>query len=386
MKLTAETVQCAAVSDVMSTSSKSLTRYVRHLDLSNTWLRRSIKSDGGSAAYLGIWGSWSKAYPETTGYLVPTLLDYAKMRVCVQSSDCAFSLGEWLLGTQMDCGAFPGGTYPSRSAKPSVFNTAQILIGLCALYRQSREERWLHSAQRAVDWLLSSLTSEGLFTEGNYVNAFNPSYYTRVAWPMLEVWAITGDERLLDASHSVLERIKSLVHEKGVFDWAFKPGLPAFTHTIAYTIRGFVESSRILQDFSYLASVEHLVDIFYRKAELSGGALPGMFDSNLRGVGRFCCLTGSSQMAIVLLKCHLLSPDLRLVNGAAKLVDFVCSKQVSSRFPIVSFRGAIFGSSPFWERYLRLRCPNWAVKFHSDSLLLLCQILHEEGLVCHESF
>lgn len=50
-------------------------RYKHHLSATMGWLERSLVKDrGGSAAYFIPGIGWSKAYPETTGYIIPTLL------------------------------------------------------------------------------------------------------------------------------------------------------------------------------------------------------------------------------------------------------------------------------------------------------------------------
>ena len=44
------------------------------------WIRASFEAnkDGGSAAYYRFRTGWKGSYPETTGYLIPTMYDYAK--------------------------------------------------------------------------------------------------------------------------------------------------------------------------------------------------------------------------------------------------------------------------------------------------------------------
>jgi len=46
------------------------------------WLLRaqefSRSQDGGAARHYSLIDGWGSSYPETTGYIVPTLLDYAR--------------------------------------------------------------------------------------------------------------------------------------------------------------------------------------------------------------------------------------------------------------------------------------------------------------------
>ena len=362
--------------------SPSLSLYERHLTATIDWLHRSIDhGNGGSCAYYGVWGQWSKPYPETTGYIIPTLLSFAQYKGEEKHHDAAVGLGEWLLGIQDAKGYWHGGTYPPSKENPSIFNTAQILLGLNALYRATKEDRWLTSARRGAMWLAQGVGTEGQWRQGNYRSGFNPSYYTRVAWPMLDTWALTHDSPIREAAERVLKAILARRKENGVIGgWGFDPGKPAFTHTIAYTIRGLMESARLLENWeTYGAPVEAATEYLFRQAELSRGQLAGAFFEDWKKVKSYTCLTGNAQVAICLLLLEGREPDLRLVNASCKLVDFVCNAQ-SLNHIIADRQGGVAGSRPIWGRYLTMRYPNWAAKFHSDALMMLIHRLQKEGL------
>ncbi|MCS3634854.1 hypothetical protein GGP57_002187 [Salinibacter ruber] len=364
-------------------NSQSLIQYEASLQSTISWVDRSIgENHEGSSAYFGAWGKWADPYPETTGYLIPTLLDYAEYSSSTDPVETAYGLGEWLLSIQADEGFWHGMTHPPAEPNPSVFNTAQILLGLCALHRHGKDDGpWLSAAQKGVCWLVDGLGSAGRWSDGNYQGEFNPSYYTRVAWPLLEVWALTGNPDVRDAAVRVLSRILERRQNTGEFSgWGFEPNAPAFTHTIAYTLRGFLESARLLDDWStYGEPAEEALNLLYRHAELSNGTLPGKYGEGWEKNTGFTCLTGNAQVAICLLKYESRESDLRLVNAACKLVDEVMNCQSQSHL-VSGIQGAIPGSSPLWGKYMRFRYPNWAAKFYCDALLLLIPRLREEGL------
>ncbi|MEO8219067.1 MAG: hypothetical protein ABI718_18480, partial [Acidobacteriota bacterium] len=273
-----------------------------------------------------------------------------------------------------------GGVHPRAQPSESVFNTAQIVLGLGALYQVSGEMRYLQAMERGAQWLAATENGAGSWATGNYRGSFNPTYYTRVTWPMLEAAKLTGDGRIRESAVRVLEQLLTRRHPDGSFaDWGFSFGAGAFTHTIAYTLRGFLESGRLLgEEEHFLDAVSPAVERLYRRAELRQGQLPGFFGDGWKGDQSFVCLTGNAQIALVLLRYESARPDLRLVNAACKLVDYVCHRQISS--PLAGrFRGAIAGSSPVWGPYLRFRYPNWAAKFFADSLMLLLQRLESEA-------
>jgi hypothetical protein len=195
---------------------------------------------------------------------------------------------------------------------------------------------------------------------------------------MLEVWRLNRDAAVRDAAERVLRNVLGRRRSTGAFaGWGFVPDRPAFTHTIAYTLRGLLESARLLDDWPrYGAPTQEALEILRRRAELAGGRLPGAFDENWRADTSFICVTGCAQVALCLLLAEAQAPDLRLVNAACKLVDTVCGRQrlAGPR----GIRGAVPGSAPFWGRYMRLRYPNWAAKFHTDALIGLIDRLGRE--------
>ena len=359
--------------------SPTLEKYQQHLRVTADWLVRSIdKGNGGSSAHFSPIG-WSKPYPETTGYIIPTLLNLATELDEKRFEEAAHRAGEWLLGIQMENGAWQGGLYPTNDAKPSVFNTGQILKGMCALARSTGDSRWSEAADRGAQWLASGVKSENLWEHKDYQSEVTPTYYTHVAWPMLEAWSLTGDEQCRNAAVQVLDVMASRVQEDGGFEgWEFQPGKPAFTHTIAYTIRGFQESARLLDEWSrYGELVNPALDKIVRHAELGGGQLPGAYYSGWKKVDSYCCLTGNVQLAISLLILEARENDLRLVNAAAKLVDYVVSCQ-NLNHPIAGVRGGVAGSKPIWKDYMKYRYPNWAAKYHCDALMRISNRLERE--------
>ncbi len=355
-------------------------RYERHLRGTYAWLLRSIEhGKGGSCAYYLPARGWSAPYPETTGYLIPTLIasglpagdDFALTR--------AQSLGSWLLTLQQTAGFWNAGTHPAKRPEPSVFNTAQIIDGLCALDRATGESVWIDAAHRAAGWLTAGIDANGAFSRGNYRDDFNPTYYTQVAWPMLEVWKRTGDNSLRVAADRILRSVVAKRQTNGAFhDWGFNRGAPAFTHTIAYLLRGLIESARLLGEPEYRELALPALETLRRKAEAANGRLPGTYNTEWRSKGRFVCLTGNAQLALCFLCVDAVSPDLRWVNAAAKLVDAICGAQ-RLRHPIYGMRGAVAGSSPLFGPYMRLRFPNWAAKYHVDALMAIRQRLNAEA-------
>ncbi|MDC3169385.1 hypothetical protein OA853_03375 [Prochlorococcus sp. AH-716-E17] len=349
--------------------------YFKSLD----WILNSIKRKGGSAAYFLPFKGWSKSYPETTGYIIPTLLDATKITKDHKYKEIGFELGNWLLSIQDEEGFWRNSLYPyTKKSRSSIFNTGQILIGLLSLYDLTKNTKWIEASEKALIWLTKDFTEDKLWGGNDYLNKKStPSYYAHVIWPMLELCHIINDHKKTALCEGAILKIIERKKNNNVFDeWGFKKNEPAFTHNIGYTIKGIQECGRILDNKKILNSVNSTLDKLIKVSELKSGKLDGLINDDFKEVGNFVCLTGNLQIAESLLIYESNNEDLRIVNSAAKLIDFVCSRQIL-KFPVKSIEGGIPGSAPFYGRYMRFRYPNWASKFFCDAILKLSERINK---------
>lgn len=346
--------------------------FENHLRLSIHWLIKSRHANGGSSAYYAPLLGWSKPYPETTGYIIPTLIEYYHYSEYKPAYETALEFGEWLLSIQSVGGYWNAGQHPSEKEEPSVFNTGQILFGLISLQKETNDSKWLDSLDKATNWLCSTIDKNGNFTSGHY-RGFNPTYYSRVAWPILWASTILDNDIYREKAIIVLNSLIQKRNSNGTFSgWGFDENGPAFTHTIAYTLRGFMESSFLLDDWqSYGAKTEQALEKFYHLAELKNGRLAGQYDEEFLGTESYSCITGNFQIAHCLMRWYEKNDDLRLLNASSKLIEYSVKSQTSS--------GAIPGSKPFWGRYMMFRYPNWSAKFCADALLLFLKLYKKES-------
>lgn len=346
--------------------------FENHLRMSIDWLIKSKHSSGGSSAYYAPFLGWSKPYPETTGYIIPTLLEYYHYSEYKPAHKIAIEFGEWLLSIQSYEGFWNAGQHPPKTKDPSVFNTGQVLFGLISLYNETNDSKWLNSLDKATKWLCSSIDEHGTWKSGHY-RGFNPTYYSRVAWPILLASTVLDNNVYREKAILVLDALIQKRNENGTFSgWGFDENGPAFTHTIAYTLRGFIESSIHLNDWQrYAAKTEQALEKFYNLAELKNGQLAGQYNEEFSGTETFSCMTGNFQIALCLMRWYERDNDLRLLDAASKLIEYSVKSQSST--------GAIPGSKPIWGRYMMFRYPNWSAKFSADALLLFLKLYKKES-------
>jgi hypothetical protein len=278
----------------------------------------------------------------------------------------------WLRSIQAPEGWFPGGLWRRGVAgAPSVFNTGQILFGLTAVAGRTGDAEAAAAADRAAAWLVREQDSDGRWRRWSYRPGWSPDYYAHVCWPLAEHAVRTGRDDVRRAAVRGLEAILAGRAADGTFPaWGFAPGRPAFTHTIAYTLQGIVESAALLDAWDTLGApaVDSLGRLL-RRVEVRGG-MAGAYGPAWEPVGWYRCLTGHCQIASAWLTVNAHDGDPRWLNGALKLVGEVAATQrLRHRDPGV--RGAIAGSAPVFGRYMAFRYPNWAAKFFLDAGMAL---------------
>jgi len=335
------------------------------------WLQKSIDCNNGNGSsaffsrYRHPWSGWSPAYPETTGYLIPTLFDFATHLNEGKWRDYALKCADWLLRVQRPSGGFPSNYEDNPNL--SVFNTAQILLGLLRTYEETNQSVYAKACKRAYEWLLSGL-EEGIWKEHNYVTDYVPAYYTRVTWPMLLVCKrlnLAGVERLKEVNEFFVKKINP---NHSINDWSFAADKPAFTHTIAYTIRGYLEFA-VLTDNAQLLGKAKTCMYQLITAKSKEGKTAGTYDKNWQGDFSFTCVTGLFQLAIICFRLNELTGEKSWKKQGISFLE-EGNKALPNIDPLTD-KYAIPGSLPLTGKYMRFKYPNWAAKFYLDAVLLL---------------
>ncbi|MEO6444534.1 MAG: prenyltransferase/squalene oxidase repeat-containing protein, partial [Gemmatimonadaceae bacterium] len=155
------------------------------------WLARaqdhSASADGGAARNFSLISGWSTSYPETSGYIVPTLLDCARRYDDPEFRDRARRMLDWLVTIQFPEGGFQGGTVDATPRVPVTFNTGQIVLGLAAGARELGDA-YRDPMRRAADWLAQSQDADGCWRKHRtpFAKPSDKAYETHVSWGLYE--------------------------------------------------------------------------------------------------------------------------------------------------------------------------------------------------------
>lgn len=341
------------------------------------WILRAQKAtpdDGVPVGYfpVGAYDGWMPSYPETTGYIITSLLKYADIYQAEEVREAALKMADWEIDIQMPGGAVQGGPVCAPEKQTAAaFNTGMVLDGWCSAFELTGEQKYLQAARRAAEFLANDLDDAGYFqTNGDFVSQGEIKTYTCLcSWAMYRAGELLDRQDIRDAAVRSVEAAIRQQRDNGWFAYncLTHPEVP-LTHTIGYAIQGIFEVGVLSdrQDFVD-AAVKSLRAVV---ANTQGnGYLVGRLDQNWRPACNYVCLTGSVQLAIVCYRLKELFADDSLYDVAERLTDFVKAAQLLET-ERDEMRGAIAGSFPITEDYMRDGYPNWATKYYIDALLL----------------
>ena len=360
-----------------------------HLEYSIEWLCRAQDNSGcnGCSASFNLSGGWAPPYPETTGYIISTFLKYSALVKIDSYKERAMMMGDWEIEIQLPNGAVRGGS--GINEYPMVFNTGMVILGWTDLYQNTGESRYLTASVKAADWLCSIQDDDGKWIKDTY-NGIPHAYHSRVAWSLLELYKITNDSKYLDSARRNVEWVLAgLQSNSWIAGMGFYSGDDSpLTHTIAYTLRGLLESSvyfdNDLRSRSQLAvfNAAHkllaVYDSILKSSRSSIKLLPGRFNAHWQPSATFSCLTGNAQIAIIWMKVYMVTGEQRFLSAAAEIIEQLKKVHDISNSNM-GIRGGIPGSFPIWGEYMQLSYPNWAVKFFADALMLKEFLMEEQS-------
>lgn len=114
-------------------------------ELALSWVERYTINDG-----ISVTSKKLIPYPEVTGYFIPTLLAWNKVKT-------AKKYARMLVTSQLDSGAW---TDPTGSVS-CIFDVGQIVRGLLALAQYSKDTQWDSSLSKALIWSTSFIHEDG---------------------------------------------------------------------------------------------------------------------------------------------------------------------------------------------------------------------------------
>lgn len=285
------------------------------------WIHAYENPKGGIYVSSGDYVS----YPEVTGYLIPTLLDYSQ-------KDLASRLAHWLVRTQRRDGSFP-----SPDGFPHVFDTGQALRGLLAAVDFVPEAR--QSGKRAARYLFDRMISDGaggFDVDSVWVRRYHKSIPMSIHMYVLPVLRQAAD---------IFQEPGYALAAANCVEYYVKSGgslqVDTLTHFLAYELEALIDIGRDREAMPILQGLRRLQHD----------------DGSIRGLGgvTWVCAPGMAQLACCWYKVGDRDP-------ADKALRWLEEQQM----PSGGFRGSYGENASYFPN---VEIP-WAAKFYLDAARL----------------
>lgn len=343
----------------------------RAIDACLGWVARaqdhSQTADGGVARHFSLVTGWGPSYPETTGYIVPTLLREAAILDDPELFERARRMLDWLVDIQLPSGGFQGGMVTQTPVAAVTFNTGQILLGLAAGAEATGSDAHKAAMHRAASWLVDTQDDDGCWRRHPtpFAATGDKAYETHVAWGLFEADRVAPARGYGEAGLHQVRWALTKQQENGWFaDCCLSDPARPLTHTLGYVLRGILEAYRLFEDRDLLLAARRTADGLMA-AIGNDGFLAGRFDHNWRGAVPWSCLTGSVQLAFCWFELYGWTDDPRYLQAGLKTNGFV--RRTIATAGLADQRGGVRGSYPISGDYGRFEYLNWAAKFAIDS-------------------
>lgn len=274
--------------------------------------------------------SLKESYPEVTGYYIPTLLRWGH-------KELACTYAKWLCSIQHIDGAW----YDTKDVDPYIFDTAQILKGLIAIYPYDNSVA--DNIKRGCEWIISCMDSNGKLITPSTVEwgtdgSCSDLIHTYCISPIMAAGKLFDCQKYIDAANRMIdyyitERIEEILN------------FGLLSHFYAYVMEAMIDidHKEIAQE-----AMEKIA-----KLQKASGAVPAYKNVD------WVCSTGLFQLAIVWFRLG------NLENGN-KAFEYACKLQNES--------GGWYGSyiseenSSEENTYFPTSEISWAVKYFLDAL------------------
>jgi len=345
-----------------------------------SWIKASFEAtgDGGSAAYYHLGHGWKSSYPETTGYLIPTLYEYSRYSIDSYWAELAHKAAEWLIKIQYKEGGWQG-LQIGVPCEPRIFNTGMILDGMISAFLHQKDEKYLEAAIKGVDWIISKIGNNGLFISNNPVKGGWSADILVLSYAATVIQYLPADKqsKYLESIHnSMNSHLKFQAPNGWISASNFEDSFPdtAVLHVLGYAFDGLLVLFEVTGEQKYMDSAMAIAGELLSLYKTTG-QIPSYIKSDWStyydmGRGKASlCLTGLSQVAICFHKIARIKNKPEYVEAANKIIAQVAGiGNWKSSCNGLSY--GITGSYPISGHYQKYKTLNWAAKFHAESILL----------------
>lgn len=302
------------------------TDYIRVYDKAFEWIQNNTIDNSAIICNTDK----LKAYPEVTGYFIPTLLKWGHRELAV-------SYAKWLCSIQKEDGSWTD----TDGKMPYVFDTAQILKGLIAI--RDLVPQIDNYIKKGCDWILSNMQKTGRLTTPSKAawgdrKVCSELVHLYCLSPMIQAADILHIPQYKEDAYKILNYYKA--HH---YDEIMNFGL--LSHFYAYVMEGLLD----MGERSMVAEAMEKVE----KLQKGNGAVPAYPNVD------WVCSTGLFQFALIWFR-------LGDIEKGNKAFEYACKLQNESGGWYGSYLSEV--NSKEDNDYFPSSEISWAVKYFLDAL------------------
>lgn len=330
------------------------------------------KTGGISARYKFKEQKWQGPYPETTGYLIPSLLSLSQIPQFSDARSIAVSAAEWLASRQRSDGAvrcnveLPENTGSSPD-EIIIFDLGAILQGFTSIATVNRD--YQNNAEKLAEFIINCQGSDGIWHNYLYFDYFG-THNSLVAYSLINAGIIFGENKYIAAGEACLRALIPNFRKNGFIDFCSfqnSRSSPAFLHPFVYSIEGFLKTAEITKDDEWLQPIKSSLKFLKDDMERTGKINVAYYNENLERDSEFAATTANAQIADCWLRYSRLTGDDNYIQVAKKTLDVLCQLVMMEGQP--GYIGAIPASYPVNGGYGSYTVNNWTLKYFLDACI-----------------
>ena len=214
------------------------------------WIQNAQKSypDGGISRGFYLLGKslksnfsgWQLSYPETTGYLLPTLINIKK-EFNIENIDSLIDRMAYFLLSISKNGNVKGGSVEKKN-NFSAFDTAQVIKGLISYYNFKKNDIFLKRAIDCGNFLINTENANGKISnqyiaEKSIFIPQNDGSHIYIVQALLELYKITNNISFKNFTIRIIETTLKYQNKNGYFDKSdFSKNNEILTHNLGYIV------------------------------------------------------------------------------------------------------------------------------------------------------
>lgn len=340
------------------------------------WLRKASDCWGGSngfaARYKMIADSWQGPYPETTGYIIPTLREYSSYTNSQEPLLMAEAAAKWLSSRQLSDGSIrcnvevPTNNFDSEH-EIVLFDLGAILQGFCSI--SEMDSKYFFNSEMLANFIVRNQNDCGLWDKYLYFDHFG-THNSLVAYALILSGIQLNNEKITKSGEKCLRNLLCRFRDNGFIDFCSfnnKSHESAFLHPYVYSIEGFLKTALLTKNDEWLIPIRTPLEKLKNDMLDTQCFNVSHYNENMGRNSSYIATTSIAQLSDCWLKYAKITGDVEYHEVAGICLDKLCDLMFLNGSHAI--RGGIPSSYPVGGGYGPHTINNWTIKYFIDACI-----------------